>query len=70
MQDGQIGVLTLFVVISVFWVISCASGRHGDTENGYCEHTDQGVVCVSDEDMRLTRMDGGQVNHRGLKLYP
>lgn len=64
MQDGQ---LTIFVIINVFWIISCAIGSQGDTENGYCEQTDKGVVCVSDENMRLTRMNGGQVHHINLE---
>lgn len=71
------GVLLNILKINILLRICFASNEYVDEEQGFCEKTDEGVVCVTGEDLKLTRLDGGKVgdvrpitvdNDRVLKL--
>ncbi|XP_045159559.2 transmembrane prolyl 4-hydroxylase-like [Mercenaria mercenaria] len=55
------GFLKFFVTINVFLTIYCDNDQQRKEEHGYCEKTDDGVTCDNDDNLRLTRLDGGQI---------
>lgn len=50
-----------FVKINLLLSICLANNHYVDENAGFCEKTDDGVTCVNEQELRLTRLDGGQV---------